>query len=68
MARHRGGVRRLRRPPDWEQSIRSGAVTTIAWLLPGVAPAIGDDCDIDGMRYRVLDSTWLATLHTPARW
>lgn len=34
-------------------------MTTIAWLLPDVQPAIGDDCDIDGMRYRVLDSTWL---------
>jgi hypothetical protein len=42
------GVRRLRRPPDWEQGIRSGAVTTIAWLLPDITPAIGDDCDIDG--------------------
>lgn len=28
-----GGVRRLRRPPDWEQGVRSGAVTTIAWRL-----------------------------------
>lgn len=59
------GVRRLRRPPDWEQGIRSGAVTTIAWLLPDVTPAIGDDCDIDGMRYRVLDSTWLAKTPHP---
>lgn len=55
-----GGVRRLRRPPDWEQGVGRDAVTTIAWLLPDVTPAIGDDCDIDGMRYRVLDSTWLA--------
>lgn len=55
-----GGVRRLRRPPDWEQGVRSGAVTTIAWLLPEVTPAIGEDVEIDGMRYRVLDATWLA--------
>ena len=54
-----GGVRRLRRPPDWEQGVGSGAVTTTAWLLPEVTPAIGDECDIDGLRYRVLDSTWL---------
>ena len=60
-----GGVRRLRRPPDWEQGLRSGAVTTIALLLPDVTPAIGDDCDIDGMRYRVLDSTWLAKTPHP---
>ena len=59
------GVRRLRRPPDWEQGIRSGAVTTIAWLLPDVTPAIGGDCDIDGMRYSVLDSTWLAKTPLP---
>jgi hypothetical protein len=54
------GVRRLRRPPDREQGIRSGAVTTIAWLLPDVTPAIGDNVDVDGVRCRVLDSTWLA--------
>jgi hypothetical protein len=60
-----GGVRLLRRPPDWEQGVGSGAVTTIAWLLPDVTPAIGDDCDIDGMRCRVLDATWLAKTPHP---
>jgi hypothetical protein len=62
------GVRRLRRPPDWEQGIRSGAVTAIAWLLPDLTPAIGDECDIDGMRYRVLDSTGWRRPRTPACW
>lgn len=60
-----GGVRRLRRPPDWEQDVGSGAVRTIAWLPPDATPAIGDECDIDGMRYRMLDSTWLAKTPHP---
>lgn len=60
-----GGARRLRRPPDWEQGVRSGAVTTIAWLRPDVTPAIGDVVDIDGMRYRVLDATRLAKTSHP---
>ena len=66
---HDDGHRQRRAPPAptarWEQGLRSGAVTTIAWLLPGVTPAIGDDCDIDAMRYRVLDSTWLAKTPHP---
>jgi hypothetical protein len=50
------GVRRLRRPPDWSQSIDASGVETTVVILPAVAPAIGA-VDVDGLRYRVLDVT-----------
>ena len=51
------GVRRLRRPPDWSQSIDGSGVETTVFVLPVVAPAIGAEVDVDGLRYRVLDVT-----------
>lgn len=49
------GVRRLRRSPDWWRSARGESVETLVFLLPTVAPTIGDEVDIDGVRYRVLN-------------
>jgi len=51
------GVRRLRRPPDWSPSVNGSHVETTTFVLPPVAPSIGEEVDIDGLRYRVLNVT-----------
>lgn len=50
-------VRRLRRPPDWSQSVNGSGVETTVFVLPPLAPSIGEEVDIDGLRYRVLNVT-----------
>lgn len=50
------GTRRLRRAPDWDQTIDGRGVETIVAVLPEVAPRTGDEVDIDGLRYRVLNA------------
>jgi hypothetical protein len=39
-------VRRFRRPPDWSQAVSGTGAETIVFVLPQIAPAIGDEVDI----------------------
>lgn len=59
------GVRRLRRPSAWSQSIDASGVETTVFVLAEVAPAIGAEVDIDGLRYRVLNVTLRRDISDP---
>lgn len=48
---------RVRRPPDWSQSIGGSGVEITAFVLPVVALDVGEEINVEGLRHRVLDVT-----------
>ena len=53
------GVKRFRRPPDFERSIRGDHVQAQLCVTDHTDPAIGETIEIDGERYEVRHSTRL---------